>query len=195
MKELYNSANEDLDTIYFKDGQVVERYSCPLKRNDKIDGRVWSFRDITEQKHAEKALRESEERLKAIFDANPDPIIVYNNQGHPEYLNAAFIEVFGWSLDELRGQRIPFVPDAQKEITHAKIDELFTSGKPVRLDTQRLNKQGDTIDVIISAAAIKGSKGESVGMVVNLTDVTDRKRLETRLQQAPDYYPYVRPWV
>jgi PAS domain S-box-containing protein len=79
VQELYISANEALDTIYFKNGQVVERYSCPLKRNEKIVGRVWSFRDITEQKHAEEALRESEERLKAIFDANPDPIVVYNN--------------------------------------------------------------------------------------------------------------------
>lgn len=141
-------------------------------------------KEIDKHKQAEKAMQESEERLKAIFDANPDPIVVYNNQGHPEYLNAAFTEVFGWQLDELKGKRISFVPDAQKEITHAKIDQLFASGKPVRFDTQRLNKQGDTIDVIVSAAAIKGSEAESVGMVVNLTDVTERKRLGARLRQA-----------
>ena len=70
--------------------------------------------DVTQRRKAEDALRESEERLKAIFGANPDPVAVYNADGHPLYLNTAFIDVFGWTLEELQGKHIPFVPKDQE---------------------------------------------------------------------------------
>src|SRR5207253_1396388 len=44
VRELYESAQEDFDAIEFKDGRVFERYSRPLMRGEKMDGRVWSFR-------------------------------------------------------------------------------------------------------------------------------------------------------
>jgi PAS domain S-box-containing protein len=53
VKELYLSSREDTDTLFFKDGRVFERYSCPLIRDGKIDGRVWSFKDLTERKRME----------------------------------------------------------------------------------------------------------------------------------------------
>jgi len=142
------------------------------------------FFDITDHKHAEEVLRQSETRLKAVFEANPDPVVVYDTNGHPQYLNPEFINVFGWTLEDLKGKRIPFVPDDQKEITAAKIKELYDFQKPVRFETTRLTKDGQFLDIFISAAIIKDSDSEASGMVVNLTDITEKKRLETRLQGA-----------
>lgn len=45
---------ESLDRLRFKDGSVFERYSRPQWISDRIEGRVWSFRDVTE---SERALR------------------------------------------------------------------------------------------------------------------------------------------
>jgi len=145
---------------------------------------IGTCREITETKAAEEALRQSEERLRAILEANPDPVVVYDTVGHPQYLNPAFTEVFGWTIDELKGQRIPFVPRDQKEITAAKIKEVYALGKTARIETQRLTNQGDTIDVIVSAAGIKGPKGKIVGMVVNLTDITEKMKIERQLQRS-----------
>jgi len=131
-----------------------------------------------------EALRESEEKLRAIFEAIADPVVMYDTQGHPQYLNPSFTQIFGWSLNELQGKRIPFVPDDQKNITGAKIKELYDFGKPIRVESKRLTKEGQILDVLISAALIESSDGESLGMVVNLTDITKRKALEAQLQHA-----------
>jgi two-component system, cell cycle sensor histidine kinase and response regulator CckA len=142
------------------------------------------FFDITDRKHAEEVLRQSETRLKAVFEANPDPMVVYDTKGYPQYLNPEFINVFGWTQEDLKGRRIPFVPDDQKEITAQKIKELYDYQKPVRFETTRLTKDGQLLDIFISAAIIKDSEREPLGMVVNLTDITEKKRLETRLHGA-----------
>lgn len=143
-----------------------------------------SIMDITEAKKLQEEMRTSERRLQAILEACPEPVVVYDLEGVPQYFNPAFIEVFGWTLEELKGRRIPFVPEDQKEITAAKIDELFNFDIPVRFLSTRLTKQGDTIEVAISAASIKGRKGKRKGMVVNLTDISERRKLEAQLQQA-----------
>ena len=140
--------------------------------------------NISDRKQAEEALRESEEKLQAIFKANPDPVVVYDTEGYPQYLNPAFTELFGWSLDELGGRRIPFVPEDQREIVAATINKIYTYDKAENLQTRRLTKQGDTIDVIMSAATITGPKGKPIGLVVNLKDISEQIKLESQLQQA-----------
>jgi|GEM_PF-222448 len=70
VQALYDSDKEDNDVILFKDGRVFERYSRPLASESRMMGRVWSFRDITEHKQAEEALRRSEESSKELAQEN-----------------------------------------------------------------------------------------------------------------------------
>jgi two-component system, cell cycle sensor histidine kinase and response regulator CckA len=163
---------------------MQERGQIICDEDGKIEYVSGVFFDITDRKHSEEVLRQSETRLKAVFEANPDPMVVYDTNGHPQYLNPEFINVFGWTIEDLKGKRIPFVPDDQKEITDAKIKELYDYQKPVRFETTRLTKDGQLLDIFASAATIKGSESSSLGTVVNLTDITEKKRLEARLQGA-----------
>ncbi|MCH7556323.1 MAG: CBS domain-containing protein [Planctomycetes bacterium] len=52
------------DTLYLKQGNVLETYSLPLIQQGRFAGRVWSFRDVTEQKRAEEALRKTHDELE-----------------------------------------------------------------------------------------------------------------------------------
>ncbi len=133
---------------------------------------------VIQTSQAVQALNESEEKFSTMLETIPDPVVLYDTQGFPKYLNPSFIQTFGWSLDELRDQRIPFVPDDQQDLIRTKIKELYEQGKPVRIESKRLTKKGALMNVYISAALVKDSGGNPKGMVVNLTDITGRKNLE-----------------
>ena len=144
--------------------------------------RMSSIRDLTNRKKYEDALRNSEEQLKSFLNSNPNPVVVYNSQGHPLFLNPAFTKIFGWTMEELEGKKIPFVPPDQMLITNEKIQQLFQSHKTISFNTRRLTKNGDIRDVLISASEIKGAEKEAAGMVVNLVDITEAKELESKFQ-------------
>ncbi len=169
-----------------KDGSVFDcllRYA-PLEIGGEDITAIIIAEDISERKQAEAALKENQERMQAIMAANPHPMVVYDRQGRTLFLNPAFTKVFGWSLEETRGKRIPFVPQPEEAATMRLIDELYQTGRPVTTATQRLTKDGKLLEVMISAAAVQDAEGRSVGMVVNLQDVTESKKLEAQLRQA-----------
>ena len=167
--------------ITCKDGQSKHiEFRSTFLRNQTIS----VLTDITQRWKAKKALRESEERLKAIFQANPDPVAVYDTEKNPLYLNPAFSEVFGWCLTEMQNKDIPFVPEDQKIPTKRKVKEIYQSGNPVRFETKRLSKDGRTLNILLSAASIKNIHGIDHGFVINFKDITEQKRTEAQLRQA-----------
>ena len=152
------------------------------------DGSFWALvgviYDVTERKKAENELRESHKRIKAILDAIPDPVVVYDNQGRAQFVSPAFERTFGWSLAEVQGQCIDFVPEEEREITEAKIKELYEKRGTVTLQTRRLTKGGEVLEVVVSAATIVDEQDQLTGTVVDLRDITRQKQLEVQLRQS-----------
>ncbi len=141
--------------------------------------------DISDSKQAERELIKSERRLRAILESSPDPIVVYDEEGKPTYINLAFTRLFGWSFSEVKDNIIPYVPEDQRNITHSKINELLHSGQSLSFETQRYNKAGERLDILINAATVKDVESDEFSsLVVNLTDLTDKIKLERRLMQA-----------
>ncbi len=129
-------------------------------------------------------LLESREQLMSVFKAIPDPVVLYNMRGFPIYLNHAFKKKFGWTLEDFQNTTIPFVPDDQKERTFAKIKELYRCEKPIRMETKRLTRDNEILDIYLNAAVVRNKDGKLAGMVVELIDITEKNRLEKQLRQA-----------
>ena len=128
--------------------------------------------DIRNLKAAHQKLAEQQQRIEAFMLANPDPVVVFGIDRNCVYMNPAFTRVFGWTLDDVHGKRIPYIPEHLEQTALAAIEEIKTTGKTQPRETQRLTKDGRLVDVLLSAAGIIDQNNEVTGMVVNLHDIT-----------------------
>jgi PAS domain S-box-containing protein len=158
--------------------------AAPLLDDEgNIKGAIETLQDVTDRKNAEQALRQSERRLRSLLDFEPYPIVVFTLDDRVSYLNPAFTEIFGWTLEELEGKRIPYVPPGLEEETREGIRRLSREKVIMHYETQRLTKEGRILDVLIRAAVFSESRDEPAGTILILRDVTQEKRM-TRNNQA-----------
>ena len=144
------------------------------------------FRDITEHKLAEEGLREREERYRAVLEACPDPVVVYDMEGKCNYINTAFTTVFGWIPEELMDKTLDYVPEENTPETQLIIDRVLAGESFSRVESRRYTKNRDIRDVSISAAIHLSRDGIPMGSVHFLRNITERKRMEKALEQRKE---------
>jgi len=122
----------------------------------------------------------ADKRYRALLEFLPDPVIVVDLKSKITYLNPSFTKVFGWSMEELEGKHIPFVPDHLKEETRQGIKLLFKEKVIRGFETRRLTKEGRAIDVVLNGALYYEDENRPAGQVIILRDVTREKRITRR---------------
>jgi len=143
-----------------------------------IAGAVETLQDVTEEKTASRKTRELYRVYRKILEFVPYPIIVYDDNGLVSYVNPSFTAIFGWTLDELKGSHVPFIPEGLKAETSHMIDQFRENKDLNRYVTQRLTKTGKTLDVVLRAATYTDPNTEATQTFVILRDITEEKRLE-----------------
>ena len=140
-------------------------------------------REIAERKHVEETLRASEQRQRLLLESSPEPIASFDAKGVVTYVNPAFVNLFGWSREELLGRQLEgFVPESESKKMEKVLRDLENGKTVLNVETFRRTKQGDLLDVQISAAPFFENEQTSGGRIVFLRDVTDRKRAEAMLR-------------
>jgi len=154
---------------------------------EQISIAVRNAQIYSEQEQVAAELRRAHEKLELYrfwFESSPDPIITYDTQGIVANANSAFERVFGWTLDEIVGKRLDFVPEESRHTIKGLIEALYRDGKVVAADDgKRSTKDGRILDVQLSAALIKNDDGEFSGNMSIFRDVTHQKQIERRIAE------------
>jgi len=184
MRSLYeNSEGYCDDLVEFKDGRVFERHSEPQRAWGRNIGRVWGFRDITERRQAEKALEESEERYRMLFQRNLAGVYRVSLSGRILDCNEACARIFGFtSPSDLVGR------DASELYTSPAARRGFTSslqeqGALTNFEHCLVRKDGTPVWVLETATLIKDGDQLIEGTMI---DITARKQGEAELQKAKE---------
>jgi two-component system sensor histidine kinase/response regulator len=178
---------EGFDTVELTDGRVFERYSNAQELADKVIGRVWSFRDVTERRLTEEAIRESEERFRKLAGSAQDAIILMNEAGNVFYWNKAAETMSGYSAVEADGKSVHtlLMPERYRESFQAGFDEFRRTGQGDaignRLELFAVRKNGEEFPIELSISAVRYKNAwHAVGIV---RDITERKRAEKEMSQ------------
>ncbi|MGD8435950.1 MAG: PAS domain S-box protein, partial [Syntrophobacterales bacterium] len=173
--------------IKAKSGDVLwiqERAMIICDDKGEIDYVSGVFFDITERKMAEETLRANEERHRRLLEASPDPIVVYDMEGRATYVSPAFVETFGWSSQELLGERIEFVPEENWPETRGAIARMLRGERIQSFETRRLTKDGRILDIQLSSSVFHDIDDNPAGNIVILRDVSKRKKAEDAVRKS-----------
>ncbi len=147
--------------------------------------------DITETRKAQKELRKAEEKLRNVVEHSTNMFYQHDTKGVLNYVSPQSEKFLGYSPERSNKDWTEFITDhpinkegeriTQKAIETGKVQQPYE----LQLETG----DGRIIWVEVNEAPLK-ENGEVVGIVGSLTDITDRKEYEEKLQKSLERYDY-----
>ncbi len=149
-----------------------------LSSIDTAEGLLVSaaIRDVTERKRAEA-------RFRGLVEAAPDAMVILDDEGRIELVNAQTLALFGYDRDELVGQLVEVMIPARFRAKHPAHRRGYGVNPKVRpmggagLELLGLRKDGTEFPVEISLGPLETDQGLTIS--ASIRDVTQRKRAET----------------
>jgi len=175
-----------------RDGSTiwVEAYASSIEYNGK--NAIQSvYRDITERKNAENALRESEERFRLIAETIDEIFwIVDQNETGAIYLSPAYDRIWGYPRERVVNNSDPFMMDMvhpdDREFVQANRRRLI-DGKPVSYEYRIVRPDGSIRNIWDRAYPILDKKGRIARLVGVGQDVTEWRSAEEALKESKEY--------
>jgi len=166
-------------------GRIME---CLLTSTAQFDaeGRAVTYQgiiqDVSEQRRAEQALRESERKFRALIEHASDTITILDAEGGITYESPSLTRVLGYAPEDLVGENVfSYVhPDDRDEVNRHFRRVLKNPATAVEIELRFRHADGSWRWMDVSGRNLLGNP-EIGGVVVNARDVTDRKEAEARL--------------
>jgi PAS domain S-box-containing protein len=143
-----------------------------------------AIRDISVRRAAEKHLAQMEGRYRGLLEAAPDAMVVVNQGGQIVLLNVQAEKQFGYSRDELVGQKVKniipegfaerLVADALRSVEDALAQQIGTG---IELIARRKNRSEFPIEIMLSPL----ESAEGILVTAAVRDITARKKAEANL--------------
>jgi two-component system CheB/CheR fusion protein len=169
-----------------EDGRWYMRRITPYRTTDeRIDGVVIMFVEITERKRADQALRDREERLQAILNTVADAVLTIDRRGIIRSANRATERMFAYTAAEMLGQNVTMLMSSPYREAHdGYIARYLKTGEKHILGTSReveaRRKDGSVFPVDLAVSEIA-----HLGLFTGVhRDLTERKQLERDVVEA-----------
>ncbi|HEY1109396.1 MAG TPA: PAS domain S-box protein [Opitutaceae bacterium] len=193
VRDLYSGSEDEVfDILLCKDGRIFERFSRPQILNGRPAGRVWSLRDITDQRRAEAALRESEERFRVLAEVSPVGIFSSDPGGRTVFVNRRWCELAGLTPEQALGEgwKTALHPDDRQGVAD-NWAQAVKHGESSAAEFRFVRPDGAISWLVGQSRAQRHADGTLAGYVGTITDVThlkraeeERKRLEAQQRQS-----------
>lgn len=146
--------------------------------------------DVTERRAAETALKQSEARYKSLYNKTPVMLHSIDNQGRLISVSDYWLECLGYERSEVIGRKsVEFLtPESRQYAEDVILPAYFQSGFCKEVPYQIVKKNGEIIDVLLSAIAEKDDSGKLINSRAVLVDITERKRAEVALAQSEAWF-------
>lgn len=116
--------------------------------------------------------------FESFFNHAADAMAVFDLEGHVVQLNPAYEKIFGWTAQEVAGQKLPSIPQNLNHEMEKIYEEVKRGGRIIGLETVRERKDGQMIDVSVTYSPVRDAKGNVVAVSGIARDITDRKQRE-----------------
>jgi PAS domain S-box-containing protein len=164
----------------------VEGFSVPLFAEGKVTGAVLLYQDITERKNMEAALRRAAELNRQIVSSAQEGIAVHDRELRYTLWNPYMERMSGLKAGDVIGkQPLEVVPCMMKEGMYADLEKALAGEIISSHDTPyavpQTNQRGWTNN---NFAPLRDDKGDIIGVVATVRDITERKREEEQLRRS-----------
>ncbi|KPJ61140.1 MAG: hypothetical protein AMJ42_01235 [Deltaproteobacteria bacterium DG_8] len=186
--------------------EVVQTVKTPIKdEKGNIVGILGIFWDVTDRIRAEEELVKTKDFLDNIIESSLDSIVITDWKGCITRVNESFLKLTGYEEEEIIGKHpVQLLPEVggnfesttgelvriDKEFfnySEKMVSRLFKEGKVENWESYRIRKDKKFLPVEMNSSCLYDEKGNAIGTVTIIRDITGRKKREKELKETRDF--------